>query len=67
MNEFFGAAYVKRNIFKSKVKPRNSAKFGQPDFVRYCGVLRYLAGSLSHPENHSLKFSLNVPGYVYFH
>ena len=45
------------------VEPRNSAKFGHPDFVRYCGVLRYLAGSLFQPKNHTLQiYSI----YVYF-
>ena len=29
--------------------------FGHPDFLRYCKVLRYLAGSLSHPKNHNLE------------
>ena len=48
------------------VEPRNSAKFGHPDFLRYCGVLRYLAGSLSHPKNHILKYSLNIQVFTDF-
>ena len=45
----------------------NNGKFGHPDFFRYCGVFRYLAGYLSHPKKIILwKYSFNIPGYVYF-
>ena len=43
------------NKLPSTVEPRNSGKFGHPDFFRYCGVFRYLAGYPSHPKNHAMK------------
>ena len=37
------------------VEPHNSGKFGHPDFFRYCGVFRYLAGYPPYPKNHAMK------------
>ena len=30
----------------STVEPRNSGKFGRPEFFRYCGFFYYFAGSI---------------------
>ena len=63
-NHFFRNLLTKRkkNIdrylgtyISSTVEPRNSVKFGHPDFLRYCGVFRYLAGSSSQPKKHNLE------------
>ena len=37
--------------------PQYSGRFGHSDFLRYCGVFRYLAGSPFYPKNLSLLIS----------
>ena len=46
---------IASHILQGTVELRNSGMFGHPDFFRYCGVFRYLAGYLPHPKNHTMK------------
>ena len=47
---------------ENTIEPRNSGKFGLPDFFRYCGVFRYLAGYPPHPKKSHYEniLSLNL-------